>query len=166
MNNDPTGMMASPIPAPLPVPVRLVRWAIELLSHDAVYAVVALLARVLPAIVFFRSGLTRVDGFGISETTYFLFEEEFKVPLLPPKLAAVLTTLAELICPPLLVLGLASRFAALAMFVMTVVIQVFVYPAAFMAHHGWWMVALMIVVSRGPGLLSLDHLLARGVAAR
>jgi len=142
-------------------PVRLVETAIAAMSHPWVGAVLGLLARVLPAIVFFRSGLTRVDGFGISETTYFLFAEEFKAPLLPPNVAAVMTTIAEITLPPLLVLGLASRFAALGMFVMTLVIQLFVYPDAFMTAHGWWMVALLVVIHRGPGLLSLDHLIAR-----
>lgn len=141
--------------------VALLRRVNALLSHELVYAVLAALARLLPAIVFFRSGLTRVDGFAISETTYFLFAEEFKVPLLPPRLAAVMTTIAELTLPPLLVAGLAARYAALGMLVMTLVIQLFVYPDAFMGHHGWWMIALLLVVHRGAGLLSLDHLIRR-----
>lgn len=151
-------MMRSDTGSPI---VALFRRGVALMSHEAVYAVLAVLARVLPAIVFFRSGLTRVDGFGVSETTYFLFAEEFKVPLLPPRLAAVITTIAELVLPPLLVVGLGARFAALGMLVMTLVIQVFVYPDAFMSNHGWWMIALLVIVNRGAGVVSLDYLIAR-----
>ncbi len=129
------------------------------LAERIPYSLVALVARVAAASVFWRSGQTKVDGFlAIKDKTFFLFQEEYKVPLLPPDLAAYLATYAEHIFPILLVVGLASRISALALLCMTLVIQVFVYP------HGWpehilWFSALLVILARGPGALSLDHLI-------
>ena len=94
-------------------------------------ALVALVARVAVASVFWRSGQTKVEGFlHIKDNTFFLFREEYKVPLLPPDLAAYLSTTAEHVFPVLLIVGLASRLSALGLMVMTLVIQLFVYPEA------------------------------------
>jgi putative oxidoreductase len=119
---------------------------------------ISLLARLVIALVFFRSGLTKIDGWHVSDSAIFLFENEYKVPLLSPWLAAHLATFAELTMPILLVIGLASRLAALALLGMTLVIQTFVYPDAYVTH-GLWAVALLTIIARGPGVLSLDHLL-------
>jgi putative oxidoreductase len=129
------------------------------LAEAIPYSLVALLARVAIATVFWRSGQTKVGGFlDIKDTTFFLFKEEYKVPLLPPDLAAYLTTYAEHIFPVLLVVGLATRLSALALFVMTAVIQIFVYPDGW-PEHILWFALLLVIIARGPGALSLDHLI-------
>ena len=117
-----------------------------------------LLARVIVGLVFWRSGLTKIDGFGLADNTIFLFEAEYNVPLLPPALAAYMATAAELALPLLLFVGLFSRFAATGLFLMTLVIQLFVYPSAYMTH-GLWAVGLLLIMTFGPGRLSLDHVL-------
>ena len=128
---------------------------------------IALLARISIGTVFFRSGLTKIDrcksiaevfSCRVSDNAYYLFANEYKVPLIPPNLAANLATVAELTLPLLLFVGLLSRFAALALLAMTLVIQVFVYPNAF-DTHGVWAVALLYIMVHGPGRASLDWLL-------
>ena len=123
------------------------------------YALVALAARVFPAMVFWQSGRTKVDGFGLKDSTFFLFEYEYALPLIDPAFAAYLATIAEHILPVLLIIGLASRYSALGLLIMTATIQIFVYPGAWVTH-GLWAAALLTVVARGPGMLSLDHLIA------
>ncbi len=86
-----------------------------------------------------------------------LFVEEYKLPLLPPELAAYMAVSIELTMPVLLVLGLATRAAALALLGMTAVIEVFVYPLAWPTHIQWAAI-LLVLLCRGPGKLSLDHL--------
>jgi putative oxidoreductase len=124
------------------------------------YSALALAARVFPAAVFWQSGQTKVDGFGLSDSAVFLFESEYKLPLIDPTVAAYASAVAEHLFPVLLVLGLASRFAALALFCMTMVIEIFVYPDAW-PTHGVWIACFLIVIARGPGALSLDHLIAK-----
>jgi putative oxidoreductase len=120
--------------------------------------VAALALRVFPAVVFFLSGRTKVDGWRIADSTWFLFEHEYALPLIPPAWAAVLATLAEHLFPVLLVAGLATRLSALALLAMTAVIQLFVYPDAWVTH-GLWAAAFLALIAGGPGRLSLDHLL-------
>ncbi|WP_240466819.1 DoxX family protein [Frigidibacter albus] len=122
------------------------------------WALPALALRLFPAAVFFASGRTKVEGLTIKPATYFLFEHEYALPLIPPHLAAVGATLAEHLLPVLLVLGLMTRGAALGLLAMTLVIQVFVYPGAW-ATHGLWAACLLALIARGPGALSLDALL-------
>lgn len=122
------------------------------------YSVIALLSRFAVADVFWRSGQTKVAGFHIREETFILFREEYKVPLLPPDLAAYLSTCAEHVFPVLLVIGLASRLSALGLLGMTMVIQLFVFPDGW-PEHILWISLLLTIVARGPGALSLDHLL-------
>lgn len=125
------------------------------IPHD----LVALALRSFPAMVFLLSGRTKVDGlFTIKDSTWFLFENEYNLPLIPSDLAAVLATTAEHVLPALLILGLFTRFSALGLIGMTAVIQIFVYPTAWVTH-GLWAAALLGVVARGPGRLSLDQLL-------
>lgn len=121
-------------------------------------SLITLLARVIVGLVFFNSGLTKIDGFALKDTTFYLFEEEYKVPLIPPALAAYLATAAELTMPWLLWLGLGARFAALALLAMTAVIQTFVYPEAYVTH-GLWAVALLIIIRFGAGVVSIDHVI-------
>jgi putative oxidoreductase len=121
-------------------------------------SLLALLARVVVGLVFFNSGLTKIDGLSIKPETFFLFAEEYRVPLLPPTLAAYLATIAELTLPPLLWIGLAARFAATLLLIQTVVIQIFVYPEAYVTH-GLWAVALLLIMKYGAGDLSVDYLI-------
>ncbi len=126
------------------------------------HSLLSLLARLVMATVFFKSWLTKVDltALSVKPATFFLFANEYKLPVIPSDLAAYMTVAAELVLPALLVLGLLTRFAALAMLIMTLIIQVFVYPNAYMTH-GLWAVALLLIMKYGPGKLSLDHLLWR-----
>jgi putative oxidoreductase len=109
------------------------------------------------AAVFFQSGRTKVESlFTIPQTTVDLFELEYALPLLPPKLAAYLAAGAEHLFPVLLVLGLFSRLSAAALFGMTLVIQLFVYPDAWPTHLSW--VGLMLpLIALGGGRFALDR---------
>ena len=120
----------------------------------------AVIARVGVATVFWRSARTKVDGFSIKDSTFFLFENEYALPLIPPEFAAYMATIAEHVFPILLVVGLASRLSAAALLLMTIVIQVFVYPSAWPVHI-LWVMGLAYVIGRGPGPLALDHLVAK-----
>ena len=86
------------------------------LAERIPYSVIALASRFAVADVFWRSGQTKIKGFSIREETFYLFREEYKVPLLPPDVAAYLSTISEHVFPILLFLGLASRLSALALF--------------------------------------------------
>ncbi len=122
-------------------------------------------ARVFPAAIFWQSGQTKVVGWQVTDSAVFLFAQEYRLPLVDPWLAAHLAVVAEHIFPLLLVLGLASRFSAAALLVMTAIIQIFVYPSAW-PTHGVWAVCLTLVIVRGPGLFSLDHLIWRSFGSR
>jgi putative oxidoreductase len=122
------------------------------------YSVIALMSRVAVADVFWRSAQTKVNGFSIREETFYLFREEYKVPLLPPDLAAYLSTIGEHVFSGLLIAGLASRLSALGLFGMTLVIQLFVVPGGWPEHILWFSL-LTLIIARGPGAISLDHLL-------
>jgi putative oxidoreductase len=139
-----------------------VRWTIGLMEKIP-YWLIALMARVPVAGVFWLSGRTKVDGwniFRINESAVLLFENEFQLPLLNPVFAAHITALAEHVLPVLLVIGLATRYSALALLVMTAVIQIFVFPDAW-PTHGTWAACFLILIARGPGEISIDHLIAR-----
>ncbi|WGD29786.1 DoxX family protein [Ancylobacter sp. WKF20] len=126
---------------------------------------IALIARLSIAGVFWQSGQTKVDGFMVTDSAVFLFETEYQLPLVSPVIAAHLAALAEHLFPVLLVLGLASRLSALALLGMTLVIQLLVYPGAW-PTHGTWAACLLIILAYGPGRFSLDHLLAPRLGLR
>ncbi|MFO1164806.1 MAG: DoxX family protein [Paracoccus sp. (in: a-proteobacteria)] len=128
-----------------------------MLSHLP-WSLAAFGLRLFPASVFFASGRSKVEGFSIADSTWFLFEHEYALPLIPSAWAAVAATLAEHILPILLVLGLGTRFAALGVLAMTAVIQIFVYPTAWQTH-GLWAACMLALISQGPGRWSLDHVL-------
>jgi putative oxidoreductase len=115
--------------------------------------------RAAMAVAFWRSGQTKLANWDL---TLALFADEYKVPILPPELAADLAVAVEIGAPVALLLGLGTRAAAAAMLGMTVVIQLFVYPGSY-PDHLLWAGPLLYLVWRGPGLLSLDHLLRRHV---
>lgn len=124
----------------------------RLIVHDAL----ALIMRVAIAAVFWLSGRTKVDGFiTVNETAFDLFRDEYKVPLVPPDIAAYMATYAETIFPILLVLGLFTRLSAFSLLIMTAVIEIFVYPLAWPTHLTW--AALMLYLAgRGAGKWSVD----------
>jgi len=123
------------------------------------HSLLAIAARIGIGAVFFLSGRTKVDGLlTVNENAVTLFQEEYKVPLLPPEFAAHMAAYAEHLLPALLVLGLATRLSALGLLGMTAVIQVFVYPDAWPTHLTW-AVALLYLAGRGAGSLSLDRAL-------
>ncbi len=129
------------------------------------HGLLALGARVSMAGVFFLSGRTKVDGLlSVTETAVSLFEDEYRLPLLAPDVAAHLAAYAEHAFPVLLVLGLGTRWSAAALLGMTLVIQLFVYPAAWPTHLSW-ATLLLYLVGRGGGRWSLDHLLETRWAA-
>ena len=113
--------------------------------------------RVGIALVFWKSGMAKLANWDL---TVALFADEYRVPLLSPELAAWLATAAEVTCPVLLVVGFGARFSAAALLGMTFVIQTFVYPENW-SEHLLWAALLLHVLTRGAGLLSLDHLIAR-----
>lgn len=112
-----------------------------------------LLFRLAVAGVFFRAGLTKVASW---EPTVALFRDEYKVPVLPPELAAVMASTFELGCSLLLIVGLATRLATLPLLAMIVTIQLFVYPQAWPEHLVWASI-LLFLLTRGAGTFSLDH---------
>ncbi len=110
--------------------------------------------------VFFKSGLLKYNSW---EFAIKLFEDEYKVPLLDPTLAAKLATFNELTFPVFLFVGLATRLATLPLLGMTFVIQTFVYPHAW-TEHLMWASMLVFLLTRGPGVFSLDYLIERHFA--
>lgn len=132
---------------------------------NSLQPVAALLARLYVAQVFFLSGLTKIRDWDI---TLALFMDEYKVPLLPPALAAVMGTAGELVLPVLLVLGLGGRFAALGLFFVNVVAVLSlaeIAPAAFQQHVLWGALLAGIAIY-GPGRFAVDHWLLRRIGAQ
>jgi putative oxidoreductase len=123
-------------------------------------AFLLVVARLGISAVFYLSGRTKVDGLlHITDATYELFRTEYALPFIPPDIAAVAATWSEHLFSILLVLGLATRLSALALFMMTLTIQVFVYPDAWPTHLSWAAI-LLPLICRGGGAWSLDHLLS------
>lgn len=127
-------------------------------------SLLTLCARIFPAAVFWQSGQTKVEGWRVTDGAVALFQEEYRLPLVDPWLAAHAAALAEHALPILLVLGLATRLSAAALLAMTLVIEIFVYPDAW-PTHGIWATCFLLVIARGPGVVSLDHLLWKRRAA-
>lgn len=160
----------------------------RIIAHD----LLSLFMRLTIAGVFWRSFLTKVETFGVwryvevindfeiekfhirlpelpldmKATTLAQFRGDFALPLLPAELAAWMATLGEFILPILLVIGLFTRFAAAGLLVMTLVIQIFVFPDAWWATHALWAAMLLFIIGRGPGRISMDHLAGRLVSRR
>jgi putative oxidoreductase len=141
------------------VPARIVQQAIATLDRIP-YWFIALAARIFPAAVFWQSGQTKVAGFHLKPSAIALFQNEYQLPLIDPMAAAYTSAFFEHFFPILLVIGLATRFSALALLFMTAVIEIFVYPGAW-PTHGVWATCFLVLIARGPGSLSLDHLIAR-----
>lgn len=115
-----------------------------------------LMARISMGAFFIRAGQTKIDSdFNITDTTVYLFREEYQVPLLSPEMAAYMATITEHMLGALLIIGLATRLSALGLLAMTIVIEVFVYPASW-PDHLLWAAALGLILARGPGWLAAD----------
>lgn len=146
--------------AAAPVGLRR-RWnaLAQRLERGVPHDLLALAARIGIAAIFFLSGRTKVEGLlHISDSAYELFRTEYRLPLLPPEIAAHLAAYAEHLFPVLLVLGLFTRLSAAALLAMTLVIQIFVYSDAWPTHLSW-AALLLYLVGRGGGRLSLDRAL-------
>ncbi len=143
------------------------------------HSLIALVARLSIAAVFWTSGQTKVQGFVVniitgevqlgwphlSDSVVALFRDEYKLPFISPEIAAPMAAAAEHLFPLLLVIGLGTRFSALALLGMTLVIEIFVYPDAY-PTHGTWAAVLLYLIARGPGALAIDHWLARRYGPR
>jgi putative oxidoreductase len=132
---------------------RVLGW-LQALAHLLDFAI-----RLYVANVFFRSGLLKIGNW---DGTLYLFENEYRVPLLAPVAAAWLGTFVELFFPVFLALGLAARFAALSLFAFNIVAVVAFWHVlgenqAALNSHWYWGVLLAVTLLHGPGKFSLDH---------
>jgi len=167
------------LPAPLPGrPTRGAIAAIRVLERIP-HSLIALLGRCSLAAVFWNSGQTKIEGFALdlaggpvtlgwprlADSAVVLFRDEYRLPLVPPELAAYGAASAEHLFPVLLLLGLGTRVAALSLLIMTAIIQFLVYPDAW-PLHGTWATILLYLAATGPGRLSLDHWISRAVQGR
>jgi len=138
----------------------------QALSGPLVESIALLFTRVALAGIFWRSYETKVEEgtlLTINDVQYFIFENEFSGLPLDPQIAVPMATYAEFLFPILLVIGLASRFSALALMGMALVIQIFVFPT--MDHFLGWAITVIamaaFIISRRPGVFSLDALIGR-----
>jgi putative oxidoreductase len=147
----------------VPHAVTLRRWFVSARGQleRIPMSLILLVMRIAVASVFLKSGLLKINSW---EFAIKLFEEEYRVPLLDPVWAARLAAFSELTFPVLLIVGLATRLATLPLLGMIAVIQTFVYPQAWTDHLLWGSI-LIFLLSRGPGALSLDHLIDRRFAS-
>ncbi|MBC2693283.1 MULTISPECIES: DoxX family protein [Pseudomonas] len=153
--------------------VKLIKWFIEQFERTP-YWLIALLGRFSIAAIFWKSGETKVQGlaldivsgefqFGLprlADSAVFLFKEEYRLPLISPESAAIMAAFAEHFFPLMILIGLATRFSALALLIMTLTIQLLVYPDAY-PTHGVWATVLLLLLAKGPGAVALDHFIAR-----
>ncbi len=137
--------------------------AIAAVSSPIAEAITLLFVRVSVAGIFWRSGRTKVEEgswLTLSDNAKTLFQEEYAGVPLPSEFAAWLALGAEHLFPILLVLGLLTRVSAMALLIMTLVIQIFVYPDAWWQVHIIWVALAMVLIVRGAGMLSLDRVFA------
>nr|WP_165847925.1 DoxX family protein [Paraburkholderia lacunae] len=132
--------------------MRLVRWL-----ERVPYALLAIPLRIAVATVFWNSAMTKLANW---EAALALFRDEYRLPLLPPELAAYMAVSIELSTPVLLILGLATRPVAFLLLGMTSVIEIFVYPQAWPTHIQW-AAMLLVLLCRGAGSGSVDHWLRK-----
>jgi putative oxidoreductase len=140
------------------------------------YALVALVLRLVMARVFFLAGQDKIDGprvpvniqdfdlsvvlpLQVKAETFTAFLSHYAALPVPPALAAYLVSYAEFILPIMLVLGLGTRFAAFGLLIMTAVIQIYVMPEALWTVHVYWAAILLMLLSRGAGQISVDHII-------
>lgn len=150
---------------------RSIRAILDAMAYVAVFFA-PLFLRVALALPFFKSGLTRWNGLSISPATYYLFTDQFKLHIFGQiydipyaEIVAQLTACAEILLPILIVLGLATRFAAFGLLAMTCVIQL-VYPDAWETFHLPWAAMALSLIAIGPGPLSLDRRIEQHYGAK
>ena len=144
---------------PSRAPASLRGWAdgaLRLLGRFPL-SLLQLVFRLSVASLFFKSGYSKTLSW---DTTILLFANEYRVPVLSPELAATLSASFELGCSALIALGLLTRLATLPLLGLVFVIQAFVYPENW-AEHLTWAAMLIFLLTRGPGAISLDHLLTK-----
>ncbi len=174
---------ASPAAAPGSRVARTIDRLVTVMGALLPYALVAIGLRLVMARVFFLSGQSKIEGpvypievpgvdllqgFGLNvtlptavkESTYAMFAQMANLPI-PSWIAAPVVSYAEFVLPICLVLGFGARFAALALLIMTVVIQAFVLPQALWTTHIYWAAILLVLISLGPGAVSIDHVIRR-----
>ncbi|WP_028876341.1 DoxX family protein [Teredinibacter turnerae] len=132
--------------------------------------VLQLAARVSIFMVFWFSAQTKLAGseilgqkwmfWNLSSSTFALFEYDYAIPLLPPVIAAYLATISEFFFSLFILCGLLTRLSALALLIITLVIQIFVYPSSW-PQHLLWGTALLYLLSAGAGVVSVDRLIGR-----
>ena len=145
------------------------------------YAIVGLFVRIVVAFPFLVAGQANVEGdiivpdaaaklghdlFGldlfyklpqaIAQKTFDVFANDYKLPIIPSNIAAYIATFAEIVLPLLILIGLATRLSALGLFLMVLVIQFLVFPGHWWTEHAYWLALLLVLMSRGPGAISLD----------
>ncbi|SBS29598.1 DoxX [Marinomonas aquimarina] len=144
------------------------------MCRDIPESLVLFMARFALAAVFWLSGQTKIEGLAlnpfaglfevgwpsIKESTFYLFEHEYALPIIPPEMAAYMATFAEHLLPLMLLFGIFTRLGAAGVLLMTLVIQTFVYPEAYALHATWAALALLLIKSGG-GKFSLDALITR-----
>ena len=140
---------------------RTYRRARELLERVP-FSLIQLAMRIAIGFVFFNAGLLKARSFDFAIK---LFAQEYKLPLIPPELAARLAMISELSFPVLLFLGLGTRFATLPLLAMTLVIVTLVYPSSWVESLLWASV-LLTLLTRGAGVFSLDYIIERWLARR
>ncbi len=150
---------------------KLIVRAISLLEKIP-QSFIAFIGRFAIAAVFWKSGQTKVEGLAIdlidgsfqlgwprlADSTIPLFTSEYHVPLLSPDVAAHMSAFAEHFFPVLILIGFATRFSAMALLGMTLVIELFVFPDAY-PTHGTWAAVLLYLMATGSGKVSIDHLI-------
>lgn len=124
------------------------------------YSLIALYLRYTLGLIFWLSGQSKVEGLTIKEGTFWLFENEYNLPIIPPDIAAVLATLGEHVFSVMVLLGLGARLGAFGILGMTAVIQIFVYPEEYMLH-GTWMAMAIVLILFGAGKFSCDQIILR-----
>ncbi len=141
---------------------RVTGWLAGPLAHAAML----LFVRIVLAGTFWRSGRSKIEEgswLTISDGTFDLFREDYSAVPLPPEFAALASTTAEHLFPILLVLGLATRLSAFALLVMTMVIQIFVFPEAWWPVHSLWTALALVLILKGGGPVSIDSPLVKWV---
>jgi putative oxidoreductase len=132
------------------------------LANRIPLSLVQIAGRVAIFHVFWNSAQSKLASWPV---TLQLFAFEYHVPVLPPDIAAALATAAELSGSVLLLLGLFTRFAALALLGVVAVIQLFVFPGHW-GEHLLWASLLLLMIARGAGIVSLDHVIGRFLLGR
>jgi len=123
--------------------------------------ILVLAMRIGVGMVFWKSAMTKLDdSWHVTDTAVALFRDEYQVPVLPPRLAAYLGTANEFFSSIMVMVGFGARLGAAALLGLVTVIEAFVYPGNW-AEHLMWASLLAYILFRGPGTISVDHLISR-----